>query len=152
VLQLVAMIEIVQVPANADPKSNRFAQGQKQVIELTEGLLVSYLQTEEAAMMYRHTELDEILHKRYTDLVQELLVGLGTMEDEHLKQMSWISPVLLSSCIRSKSESIRMMVQKLVARTSPAPTPTAPYPSPISPTNADNLNEPSSTTSANADV
>jgi Sec7 domain/Domain of unknown function (DUF1981) len=133
VLQLVAMPEIVQAPANVDPKTNRFAQGQKLVIELTEGLLMSYLQAEEAALTYRHSELDEIWHKRYNDLVEEFLIGLGTMEDDHLKQMSWMSPVLLSSCIRSKSETIRGMVQTLVARTSPAPTPTAPYPSPQAP-------------------
>jgi Domain of unknown function (DUF1981)/Sec7 domain len=133
VLQLVAMPEIVQAPANVDPKTNRFAQGQKLVIELTEGLLMSYLQVEEAALMYRHSELDEIWHERYNDLVEEFLIGLGTMEDDHLKQMSWMSPVLLSSCIRSKSETIRGMVQTLVARTSPVPTPTAPYPSPQAP-------------------
>ena len=132
VLQLVAIPEIVEAPSNVDPKTNRFVQGQKLVIELTEGLLMSYLQTEEAALTYRHTELDAFWHKRYNDLVEEFLIGLGTMEDDHLKQMSWMSPVLLSSCIRSKSEAIRGMVQTLVARTSPAPTPTQPYPSPRS--------------------
>jgi hypothetical protein len=133
-LQLAAMKEIVQAPSNGDPKCNRFVQGQKQVVELTEGMLMSFVQKEEAASLYRHTELDEIVYKRYTGLAQELLSGYGNMDDDHLKQMSWISPVLLSSCIRSKNEVIRLIVQKLVSRTSPAATPAAPYPSPTAKT------------------
>ena len=118
ILQLVSFIEIVQVPASTDPKVNRFAQGQKLVLELTEGLLTSFVQTEDVAMQYRHTDLDTILYNRYTDLVQELLTGFGMMDDEYVQQMSWMNPVLLSSGIRCKNESIRYMVQKLVARTS----------------------------------
>lgn len=131
VLQLAAMNEIAQAPPNADPKSSRYVQGQKQVVELTEGLLMSFVKTEEAAAMYRHTEADELIYKRYTCLVRELLVGFANMDDDHLKQMSWISPVLLNSCIRSKNEDIRFVVQKLVTRTSPAPSPAAPYPAPF---------------------
>jgi hypothetical protein len=116
-LQLAAIAEIAAAPPGADPKSNRFAQGQKQVIELTEELLVSFVQKEEAASAYRHTEMDELVYKRFTGLVQELLAGFGNMDDDHLKEMSWISPVLLSSCIRSKNEDVRLMVQKVVSRT-----------------------------------
>lgn len=132
VLQLAAMIEIVQAPPNSDPKVNRFAQGQKQVIEVTEELMLTFVQKEEIALAYRHTELDELVHKRATALVQELLSGYGDMDDANLKEMSWISPVLLSSCIRSKNEDVRLMVQKLVSRTSPA-TASSPYPAPVVP-------------------
>lgn len=124
------MNEIVLASPNTDPKTNRFVQGQKLVVELTEGILMSFVQKEETASTYRHSEVDELLYKRYTALVQELLSGYGNMDDDQLKQMSWISPVLLSSCIRSKNEDIRLIVQRLVGRTSPAPTPVAPYPSP----------------------
>jgi hypothetical protein len=127
ILQLAAMIEIVQIPVSTDPKLNRYAQGQRQILELTEGLLISFVQAEEVAMQYRHSDLDTVWYNRFTELVQELLTGFGMMDDKHLQQMSWISPVLLSSGIRCKNESIRYMVQKLVARTSPAP---ASYPSP----------------------
>lgn len=136
VLQLAAMSEVAEAPAIADPKTNRFLQGQKQVIEWTEGMLMSFVQKEEAALLYRRTEMDELIYKRYTGLVQELLAGYGNMDDEHLQQMHWISPVLLSSCIRSKNEDVRIMVQKLVSRTSPAPHPVAPYPSPAKPSEA----------------
>jgi hypothetical protein len=113
------MNEIVQAPQNADPKTNRFLQGQKLVIEVTEGMLMSFVQKEEAASAYRRTEVDELIYKRYTGLVRELLSGYGNMDDENLREMSWISPVLLSSCIRSKNEDIRLLVQKLVGRLSP---------------------------------
>jgi hypothetical protein len=127
ILQLVSIVEIVQVPVSTDPKVNRFAQGQKLVLELTEGLLTSFVQAEDAAMQYRHTDIDTILYNRYTELVQELLTGFGMMDDAYVQQMSWMSPVLLSSGIRCKNESIRYMVQKLVARTSsPSPPPSAP--------------------------
>lgn len=119
------MTEIVQVSASSDPKVNRFAQGQKLVLELTEGLLTSFVQSEDVAMQYRHTDIDTILYNRYTELVQELLTGFGMMDDEYIQQMSWMNPVLLSSGIRCKNESIRFVVQKLVARTSSPPPPSA---------------------------
>ncbi len=119
------MIEIAQVPASTDPKVNRFAQGQKLVLELAEGLLTSFVQAEDVAMQYRHTDIDTILYNRYTELVQELLTGFGMMDDEYVQQMSWMNPILLSSGIRCKNESIRYMVQKLVARTSSPPTATS---------------------------
>ena len=133
VLQLASIKEIAEAPPDADPKSNRFTQGQKQVVELTEGLLMSFVQKEEAASQYRHSELEELVYKRYTALVQELFAGYGSMDDIFLRKMSWISPVLLSSCIRSKNEEIRLMVQKLVSRASGDSTPAAPYPSPTAP-------------------
>lgn len=126
ILQLVSMVEIVQVPASTDPKVNRFAQGQKLVLELTEGLLTSFVQMEDVSMQYRHTNIDTVIYNRYTDLVQELLTGFGMMDDEYVRQMSWMNPVLLSSGIRCKNESIRLMVQKLVARTSSAAPVTVP--------------------------
>ena len=82
ILQLVSIIEIVQVPASTDPKADRFAQGQKLVLELTEGLLTSFVQAEDIAMQYRHSDIDTILYTRYTELIQELLTGFGMLDDE----------------------------------------------------------------------
>jgi hypothetical protein len=42
------------------------------------------------------------------------------MDSDHLIDMVWISPVLLSSCIQSKNEDVRNSVQMLVKLTSPA--------------------------------
>jgi hypothetical protein len=130
-LQLLAIGEIIQVSPSTDPKVNRFAQGQHQVLELTEGLLTSFVLAEEVALQYRHTEMDTILYSRFTELVQELFTGLGMMDDENLQQMSWMNPVLLNFGIRSKNENLRYMVQKLVARTSASSSvPAVPYPPP----------------------
>jgi len=130
VLQLVSIKEIAEAPSDADTKNNRFAQGQKQILELTEALLVSFVKKEEAASEYHHSTLEEVIYKRYTSLVHELLSGFGSMDSAYLQKMSWISPVLLSSCIRSKNEEIRLMVQKLVSRTSADSTSPTSYPAP----------------------
>lgn len=131
VLQLASIKEIAEAPSDADAKNNRFAQGQKQVIELTEALLASFVQKEEIASEYYHSALEEVIYKRYTALVHELLSGFGSMDSAYLQKMSWISPVLLSSCIRSKNEEIRLMVQKLVSRTSADSTSPTAYPAPV---------------------
>ena len=102
-------------------KSNRFPAGQKLVVDMTQALLDSFVKKEKAASEYRHSKEDENVYKRYTALVTELRSGFGNMDSNHLQEMSWISPVLLSSCIRSKNEDIRLMVQKLVAKTSLCP-------------------------------
>jgi len=133
VLQLASIKEIAEAPSDADPKSNRFTQAQKLVVELTEGVLLSFVQKEEAASQYNHSALEDAIYKRYTALVHELLSGYGNMDSVYLQKMPWISPVLLSSCIRSKNEDIRLMVQKLVSRTSADATPAAPYPAPSPP-------------------
>jgi hypothetical protein len=97
-------------------------------------MLMSFVEKERAASKYRHSEVDDIIYIRSMALVTELLSGYASMDTDHLKQMAWISPVLLSSCIQSKNEEIRLMVQKLVGRASPAPSSPAPYPSPAKPT------------------
>lgn len=131
VLQLVSINEIAESPPDADVKANRFAQGQKQVVELTEDQLISFVKMEEIESQYHHSSVDDALYKRYTDLVTELLTGYANMNPDYLKKMSWISPVLLSSCIRSKNDNIRLMVQKLVSKTSCDSASTTPYPSPV---------------------
>jgi hypothetical protein len=118
-LQLASIKEVVEAPQDGDAKTDRFVQGQKQIMEWTESLLASFVEKEELASQYSHVKTDEILYKRYHALVHELLSGYGSMDVEHLQQMAWINPVLLGSCIRTKNEDIRLVVQKLVARLSP---------------------------------
>lgn len=130
-MQLASIKEIAEAPPDVDLKSNRFTQGQKQVIELTEGMLHSFVVKEDIASQYHHSTLDEVIYNRYTALVNELLAGYGNMDSKHLQKMSWISPVLLSSCIRSKNANIRLMVQKLVSRTSADSTSLSAYPAPV---------------------
>jgi rhodanese-related sulfurtransferase len=129
ILQLASVKEIAQAPADADVKSNRFAAGRKLVAEETQRLLSYFLKSEHAAAQYSHYAKDEALHTRYTSLVMELLSGFGKMDGEHLKDLAWINPVLLGTCIQSKNENIRLAVQKLVQRMAPTPSP---YPAPTS--------------------
>ena len=130
-MQLASIKEIAEAPPDVDLKSNRFTQGQKQVIELTEGMLHSFVEKEDIASQYHHSTLDEVIYHRYTALVNELLAGYGNMDSKYLQKMSWISPVLLSSCIRSKNSDIRLMVQKLVSRTSADSSSPSAYPPPV---------------------
>jgi hypothetical protein len=140
-LQLAAMKDLAQAPPDADPKTNRFAAGQKLIVDETQRLLTAFLVRERAASQYRPPELDEILHRKLTGLVTELLSGLNQMGSDHLKDMAWIDSVLLGTCIQSKNESIRLAVQKLVQRTAPTPNPypippkPQPPPPPLSPGN-----------------
>jgi hypothetical protein len=128
-------------------KTNRFATAQKLVADLTQSILDAFVKKEKLALDYKHkhTQADEILHKRYVALVQELLSGYGSMDDDYIKELGWICPILLSSCIKSKNEDIRLMVQKLVSRIS-STGPPAPYPSPGKPSEAKS-NPPSSSKS-----
>lgn len=135
-LQLAAMKEVAQAPSDADPKTNRFVLAQNLLKDETQRLLESFLKFEHAASQYRHTELEESVHARLKSLVSELLVGYNTMSDDHLVDMSWMNSVLLSTCIRSKNEEIRVAVQKLVQRTAPAPQP---YPAPIKETPSEEM-------------
>lgn len=127
-LQLAAAKEIAQAPTDADPKSNRNAAGQKLVMDETQRLLSKFLEAERSASEYRHTPVDEAIYARLTDLVKELLSGFQNMGAEHLKEMSWINPILLGSCIQSNNGEIRFAVQKLVRSTTPGST--TPYPTP----------------------
>uniref|UniRef100_A0A7S3P3I7 SEC7 domain-containing protein n=1 Tax=Amphora coffeiformis TaxID=265554 RepID=A0A7S3P3I7_9STRA len=119
-LNLASMKEVVQAPADADAKTNRHTAAQKLVVDETQGLLTRFLDAERTASQYRHEDADEKLHARLVALVLELLKGYINMNSDHLKDMTWISPVLLSSCIQSKNENVRNSVQKLVQLTSPA--------------------------------
>lgn len=132
-LQLASNKEIAHAPPDFDPKTNRYAAGQKLVMDETQRLLTKFLAVERAAAEYRHTPADEAMNVRFVKLVKELLSGFQNMGSDHLIEMSWINPILLGSCIQCKNEDIRFAVQKLVQSTTPGKT--TPYPEP-SPKNA----------------
>jgi hypothetical protein len=127
-LNLATMPEVATAAADSESESNNFLSAQYCIVDETKRLLDGFLNAEKKASEYRHTTLDELMHARFTVLVTELLSGFNHMETEHLKNMSWISPTLLGSCIQSKNESIRSAVQKVTQRTSHASQ--APYPKP----------------------
>ena len=122
ILHLASIEEVgATMPVDKDGKTSRFGQGQKQIIEATENLLMTFVAKEEAVAQYnrKSAKVDEAIYKRYTVLVLELLSGFGSMDGEYLKRMEWLSPILLSSCIRSTNEEVRLMVQKVVDKSSP---------------------------------
>jgi hypothetical protein len=133
ILQLASMEDVVQNPFGENVKTDR-AKAQTLVLDETQRLLSGFLVTERAASQYRATEEEEAFHSRFLALVKELLTEYNNMESEHLKNMDWINPVLLSSCIQSKNGEIRGVVQKLVQRTSPVlPSPAYPAPPAVVP-------------------
>jgi hypothetical protein len=128
VLQLASMEDVVQNPFGENTKTDR-GKGQTLVLDETQRLLSGFLVTERAASQYQATEEAKEIHSRFLALVKELLTEYNNMESDHLKEMHWINPVLLSSCIQSKNGEIRGVVQKLVQRTSPV-LPSPAYPAP----------------------
>ena len=63
----------------------------------------------------KNLSLDVKSFDRLMNLVQDMLAGYAMLTDEHLSQMSWLNPVL-SSCIHTSNEDIRLAIQKLVER------------------------------------
>ena len=142
VLQLASMKQIAEAPPDADPKTNRYLAGQKLVADETQRLLAFFLKSENTVAQYQHDGRDDALHSRFTAIVNELLSGFNKMDSDHLKDIAWINPVLLGTCIQSKNEEIRLVVQKLVQRTAPTPSP---YPSPATPVSKETASTPPAT-------
>jgi hypothetical protein len=111
-LHIAAMKE-VEVTAT---KGSRHAAAQALVKEQTQSLVTAFLEKEAAcAQDDNHSEMDVIMFNRLTTLVKDMLAGYAQLPDEHLSLMSWLNPVL-SSCIHTGNEQIRISIQKLVKR------------------------------------
>lgn len=117
ILQLASMKEIALAPPDGDPRTNRYTAGQRLVVDETQRLLTAFLKQEKKASEDQ-SAFNEALHARMKRLLEELLSGYIKMDSDHLRDISWINPILLESCIQSKNEEIRFSVQKLVKRTS----------------------------------
>ena len=143
-IHLASMKDIMTASPTTDgatEASNRVATVHAVVRDQTHSLISAFLNIE-ASMSTDYPDPSEAaLFARLTSLVTDLLSGYDKLDDETLTHMTWLNPVL-SSCIQSSNQSIRMVVQRLVQRTyqsPPAPpanvsTPTPPD-APISPSN-----------------
>jgi hypothetical protein len=111
-LQMAAMKEIEGTAA----EGTRQAAAQEVVKEQTRAL-VSTLLAKEAVVNGDGKKLasDVKSFDQLMNLVQDMLAGYSKLTDEHLNQMSWLNPVL-SSCIHTSNEDIRLSIQKLVER------------------------------------
>jgi hypothetical protein len=97
-------------------EGSRQASAQALVKEQTQDLVSAFLEKEAiVAGDGKKSSLDIALFNRLTTLVKDMLAGYGKLPDEHLKLMSWLNPVM-SSCIHTNNEDIRLAIQKLVKR------------------------------------
>jgi len=111
-LQMAATKEIEGTPA----EGSRQAQAQEVVKDQTQALVSTFLEKE--ALVNgggKKSALDAKSFDQLMNLVQDMLAGYSKLTDEHLSQMSWLSPVL-SSCIHTSNEDIRLSIQKLIER------------------------------------
>ena len=111
-LQLAAMDEVAK-PTN---EGSRQASAQSLIKDQTQTLVSAYLEKEETlSKSSKRTSADNYLFNKLTSLVKEMLAGYGALSEDHLREMAWLNPVL-SSCIHTQNESIRIAIQKLVKR------------------------------------
>ena len=111
-LQMAAMKEI---EGKVD-EGSRQAAAQEAVKEQTQALVSIFLEKEALVSgTGKKSALDVKSFDRLMNLVQDMLAGYSKLTDEHLSQMSWLNPVL-SSCIHTNNEDIRLSIQKLVER------------------------------------
>jgi hypothetical protein len=111
-LQIASMKEIAE-PAT---EGSRHAAAQTLIKEQTQSLVTAYLEKDAAVSGEgKKSSLDTHLFNRLTSLVKDMLAGYDKLPDEDLALMSWLNPVL-SACIHTSNESIRIAIQKLVKR------------------------------------
>ena len=111
-LQIASMKEVAE-PAT---EGSRQASAQTLIKDQTQSLISAFLEKEAVvAKGGKKSSLDTNLFNRLTSLAKEMLSGYDKLPDEHLHQMAWLNPVL-SSCIHTSNESIRVAIQKLVKR------------------------------------
>jgi hypothetical protein len=111
-LQIASTKEIAQIAA----EGSRQAAAQSLVKEQTQSLVTAFLEKEAVlANEDKPSSTDVKSFERLTSLVNDMLAGYDKIPEEHLALMSWLNPVL-SSCIHTENESIRIAIQKLVKR------------------------------------
>ena len=102
--------------AETAAEGSRQASAQALIKEQTQALVTAFLEKEAIASKEgKASALDTGLFNRLTNLVTDMLAGYDKLPDEHLALMPWLNPVL-SSCIHTSNESIRIAIQKLVKR------------------------------------
>jgi hypothetical protein len=115
-LRLIAKKEVVD-PSEADGSAvgARSTATHALLEEQTQSLLSAFL-TMEAALVDGPTRPWHESHMELlTTLVKQLVEGYERLEDKVLFEMPWLCPIL-STCIQSRNESIRLAVHELVQR------------------------------------
>lgn len=111
-LQISAMKEVSETAA----EGSRSAAAQALIKEQTQSLVTAFLEKEAVLSEEgKKSSTDTNLFNRLTSLVKDMLAGYARLADDHVSHMSWLNPVL-SSCIHTSNEQIRIAIQKLVTR------------------------------------
>ena len=111
-LQIASLREVTQ----STIEGSRPAIAQALIKDQTQSLITAFLDQETLISKEgRKSQVEVARFNRLTGLVREMLSGYDKLPDEQLKLMSWLSPVL-SSCIHTSNESLRIAIQKLVKR------------------------------------
>ena len=111
-LQMAAMKEIEGTAS----EGSRQVAAQEVVKEQTQALVSRFLEKEALVTSNgKKLPLDVKSFDQLMNLLRDMLAGYSKLTDEHLSQMSWLNPVL-SSCIHTSNEDIRLSIQKLVER------------------------------------
>jgi len=109
-LHVAAMKEVETTETKAQ------AAAQALVKDQTQSLVNTFLEKEAfLAQAEKKASIDVEIFNRLTCLVKDILAGYAQLPDEHLVLMAWLNPVL-SSCIHTSDEQIRIAIQKLVKR------------------------------------
>ena len=110
-LQLASMEEASETATGG----SRQEAAQILVKEQTQSLVTAYLEMGEGSNGKKMGALDVKLFDRLTSLVKDMLAGYDKLPDNNLALMSWLNPVL-STCIHTDNESIRIAIQRLLQR------------------------------------
>lgn len=96
--------------------SNKQSATQELIQEQTQNLVTAFLEREAVSSSNTNSSNSEV--KSFdilVHLIQDMMAGYAKLSDERLSSMSWLNPVL-SSCIHTSNEDIRLNIQKLVKR------------------------------------
>ena len=111
-LQIASRKEIAEIATEGSYQ----ASAQSLIKEQTQSLVTAFLEREAAIGNEAKPSLADVKSfERLKGLVKDMLAGYDKIPEEHLGLMSWLNPVL-TSCINTGDESIRLAIQKLVTR------------------------------------
>lgn len=110
-LQIAARKDIAPVAT----EGTRQASAQALVKEQTHNLVTVFLHKEASIAEGKASPLDLKLFERWTGLVRDMFAAYDMIPEEQLVCMTWLDPVLMP-CIVTKTESIRLAIQRLAQK------------------------------------
>lgn len=100
---------LITIISHKDTYGAEAESADKVLQEETESMLQAFLERESSG------KSSSIEMRNISKLVSDLLDGFGTLGDEQLAEMKWVSSIL-SSCIQTNNVTIRSSVQVLLTR------------------------------------